>query len=334
MLYSFRKSRYTATEYANAILERDITMLSKTITLVESNHFQDNRLAEDVIEKLFPYTGNAIRIGITGVPGAGKSTFIDTFGMHIINEGKRPAVLSIDPSSPETHGSILGDKTRMEMLSANANAYIRPSAAGHTLGGIHSKTREAMLLCEAAGFDVIIIETVGVGQNETRVRSLVDFFLLMLIAGGGDELQGIKRGIVEAADAILINKADGENLLRAQVAKQEYETALHLLGVERNHWAPQVRTCSALTNEGIDATWQMVLAFQQCLHEHNAWQQQREDQQVQWMKDILTYEMEQVFRNNSRVRQLIPQLESSVRSGTLPAVQAAKLLMQEFITTQ
>ncbi|HSO18397.1 MAG TPA: methylmalonyl Co-A mutase-associated GTPase MeaB, partial [Desulfosarcina sp.] len=245
--------------YVQGVLDRNRLMLSRTITLIESTLSAHQEMARTIIDRLLPHTGNAIRLGITGVPGAGKSTFIESFGTHLTDRDHRVAVLAIDPSSTRSGGSILADKTRMEKLSVNEMAFIRPSPSSGTLGGVARKTRESMLVCEAAGFDVIIIETVGVGQSETTVASMVDFFLVLMIAGAGDELQGIKKGVLEVADAIVINKADGDNIRRAEMARKEYETALHLLMPASPHWSPPVMTCSAIEMKGIDGIWNTIL---------------------------------------------------------------------------
>ena len=263
-----RRSRLAAQEYIDGILAHNPFILSRAITLIESQLESDNELATQIIDKLMPYTGNSIRVGITGVPGVGKSTFIETFGLYLAdlateleNKNKKIAVLAIDPSSQRSGGSILGDKTRMEKLSNHKNAYIRPSPARSSLGGVSRKTRETMLLCEAAGFDIILIETVGVGQSETIVKGMVDFFLLLMLAGAGDELQGIKRGIMEMADMLVITKADGENKNAATKAKSQYKHALHLFPPNDANWTVPVEICSALENEGIEKIWKSIDAF-------------------------------------------------------------------------
>ena len=260
-IQEFRKVQPSADELISGILKGNITALSRAITLIESTNNQHLDKANTVINGCLPYANNAVRIGITGVPGVGKSTFIEAFGKYLTSLGKKVAVLAVDPSSTISHGSILGDKTRMEELVKDKNAYIRPSASGETLGGVARKTREAIILCEAAGFDTIIIETVGVGQSETAVHSMVDFFLLLKISGAGDELQGIKRGIMEMADAIVINKADGDNIKRARLAKTEFNRALHLFPAKKSGWMPTVNTCSAITKEGIDVVWETISAY-------------------------------------------------------------------------
>jgi LAO/AO transport system kinase len=248
----------TVNELAEGILAKKRVVLGQAITLIESQKKEDQENAKLLIEKILPFTGKSIRIGITGAPGVGKSTFIETFGKYVTDNGKKIAVLAIDPSSSKSKGSILGDKTRMEELVKDENAYIRPSASGETLGGVARKTRETIILCEAAGFDTIIIETVGVGQSETAVHSMVDFFLLLKISGAGDELQGIKRGIMEMADAIVINKADGDNINKAKLAKTEFNRALHLFPAKKSGWIPSATTCSSYTKEGIPEVWETL----------------------------------------------------------------------------
>ncbi len=257
----FRRIQPSSEALVSGILSGNITALSRAITLVESTSFSHIDKANKVINTCLPYANKSVRIGITGVPGVGKSTFIEAFGKHLTGLGKKVAVLAVDPSSTISHGSILGDKTRMEELVKDQNAYIRPSASGETLGGVARKTRETITLCEAAGFDTIIIETVGVGQSETAVHSMVDFFLLLKISGAGDELQGIKRGIMEMADAIVINKADGDNIRKANLAKTEFNRALHLFPAKKSGWIPTTSTCSAITHEGIPEVWKTICDF-------------------------------------------------------------------------
>ena len=255
----FRKIQPTSKELVNGILEGNITDLSRAITLVESTNIEHLERANEVINACLPHANKSVRIGITGVPGVGKSTFIEAFGKYLTSLGKKVAVLAVDPSSTISHGSILGDKTRMEELVKDKNAYIRPSASGETLGGVARKTRESITLCEACGFDTIIIETVGVGQSETAVHSMVDFFLLLKISGAGDELQGIKRGIMEMADSIVINKAYGDNIRKSNLAKVEFGRALHLFPAKKSGWTPTTSTCSAITHDGITEVWETIL---------------------------------------------------------------------------
>ncbi|MEY2629725.1 MAG: GTPase ArgK, partial [Bacteroidota bacterium] len=270
-----RKVQPSAAELVNGILAGDISALSRAITLVESTNPSHLAKANDIISACLPHANQSVRIGITGVPGVGKSTFIEAFGKYLTGLGKKVAVLAVDPSSSISHGSILGDKTRMEELVKDPNAFIRPSASGETLGGVARKTRETIILCEAAGFDTIIIETVGVGQSETAVHSMVDFFLLLKIAGAGDELQGIKRGIMEMADAIVINKADGDNIAKAKLAKTEFNRALHLFPAKRSGWVPKVTTCSAYEKTGIDEVWQLISSYFELVKANHYFEEKR-----------------------------------------------------------
>jgi LAO/AO transport system kinase len=330
MAFTFKKQRHTVDEYVQGILKKDRIMLSKAITLVESKLYTDNEIAEAVLEKVLPYTGHSLRIGITGVPGAGKSTFIESFGKYLTSIGKQLAVLTIDPSSQKTGGSILGDKTRMEELANDPNAFVRPSASGATLGGVHSKTRETMLLCEASGFDIIIIETVGVGQSETSVKSIVDFFLLLMLSGAGDELQGIKRGIMEMADAIAINKADGDNIKRSQLAKREYQNALHMFPPNESGWYPKVLTCSALNNEGISEIWELICEHERTMKEKGFFKSNRQEQNLHWMHDTISNHLHNEFYNNEQVKKSFAYLEQLVETEKMPAIVAAKKLLDLF----
>ncbi len=330
MGFTFKKQRHTVEQYVQGILNRDRIMLSKAITLVESKLYSDNELAETVLEKILPFTGNSLRIGITGVPGAGKSTFIEAFGKYLTSLNKRIAVLTIDPSSQKTGGSILGDKTRMEELANDPNAFVRPSASGTTLGGVHSKTRETMLLCEAGGYEIIIIETVGVGQSETSVKGIVDFFLLLMLAGAGDELQGIKRGIMEMADAIAINKADGDNIKRSELAKREYQNALHMFPPNESGWYPKVLTCSAINNTGIKEIWELICEHETIMKTKGFFTSYRQEQNMQWMHDTINYHLRNNFYNNKQVKKLLPYLEHQVETEKIPAIVAAKKLLELF----
>lgn len=327
----FKKKRHSTDEYTSGILNSDRIILSKAITLIESKLNSDNELAEKVLEKILPHTGNSVRIGITGVPGAGKSTFIERFGKYLTSLGKRVAVLTIDPSSQKTQGSILGDKTRMEELVNDPNAFVRPSPSGATLGGVHSKTRETMLLCEASGFDVIIIETVGVGQNETTVKGMVDFFLLLMLAGAGDELQGIKRGIMEMADAVAINKADGDNIRMSQIAQREYQNALHMFPASDNGWYPKVLTCSAMKNEGIKEIWDMIAEYETSMKAKGYFAANRQTQNLQWMHDVINYHLLNHFYNRHDVKHHLGDYEKKVEAGSMPATMAAKKLLDRFL---
>jgi len=307
----------SATEIAQELRSGNRIALGRAITLVESNSSKDLSLSSELIESILPNSGNSIRIGITGAPGVGKSTFIESFGMQLIELGKKVAVLSIDPSSSVSSGSILGDKTRMNNLSRNAKAFIRPSAAGDSLGGVNSKTRETIYLCEAAGFDVIIVETVGVGQSETNVKGMVDFFLMLAIAGAGDELQGIKRGIMEMADAVAVNKADGSNLPKSKLAAKSFGQALHLFPPTANQWSPQVKTCSALENEGIDDLWEMILQYEALTKKNGFFELNRSWQNVEWFRSVIKGYMEVLFFQDENRKTLMYDLEKEILAGKL-----------------
>jgi len=322
-----RKKRFSVKTYVDGVLAGDRILLSKAITLVESSLAEDNALAEQVLSEVIPYTGRSIRIGITGVPGVGKSTFIESFGTYITSLGKKLAVLTVDPSSQHSKGAILGDKTRMESLSVDPLAYIRPSASGSALGGVAQKTRECMFLCEAAGYEVIFIETVGVGQSETVVNEMVDFFLLLMLAGAGDELQGIKKGIMEMADTIVITKADGENKKKANRAKVEYQNALHLFSPRSSGWYPKVSICSAINNLGIREIWNIIQEHHLLSKEKGFFEEKRKNQNVAWMhhliKEILTSRFYQIID----IQEVISEKEVSVASGKIPAITAARELL-------
>jgi LAO/AO transport system kinase len=320
--------RFSADHYAQGLLSGNRVALSRAITLVESTLPSDRVLAQEVLAQVLPATGQALRIGITGVPGVGKSTFIEALGLFLVETmGKKLAVLAVDPSSPRSGGSILGDKTRMPQLAAHERAFIRPSPAGGSLGGVARATREALLLCEAAGHDVIFVETVGVGQSETTVHGLVDFFLLLMLAGAGDELQGLKRGIMEMADALLITKADGPNEAAARRARQEYQNALHLFPPAASGWAVPVRTCSALSGAGLPDIWQMLQNYATQTQENSYFQQRRQQQQLQWLHQSIRQALEARFYGEARVQQQLPGLEQAVAAGQLtPAAAAAQLL--------
>ena len=320
----FEKQRLNKEEYVDGILAGNRVILSQAITLIESKRQSDNELAEALIEQLLPKTGNSLRIGITGVPGSGKSTFIESFGKLLTSQGKKVAVLTIDPTSQISKGSILGDKTRMEELANDPKAFIRPSASGNTLGGVHSRTRETMLLCEASGFDVIIVETVGVGQSEVTMKGMVDFFLLIALSGAGDELQGIKRGIIEMADAIVVNKADGENIKRAQRTKQDYVNALHMFPPTPSGWIPQVLTSSALYKEGLKEVWEMIEKYESQTRKSGYFLQNRQNQNLQWMKDILNYQLRYDFYSSEPIKQKLEDIEKQVIEKNMSAFTAAK----------
>src|SRR5690554_1198616 len=286
-LKSSRKHQESVQALADEILEKDIRALSKGITLVESNQPEEYARGQALVSLLYPHSGKSMRIGITGVPGVGKSTFIETFGGLLTEQDFRVAVLAVDPSSQRSHGSILGDKTRMEALSVNPKAYIRPTPAAKALGGVARSTREAMVLCEAAGYDRIIIETVGVGQSEPAVHSMTDFFLLLMLPGAGDELQGIKRGIMEMADLVAINKADGNNQEKAQMARRQYVNALHLFPPKESKWVPGVLTCSALTKTGIAEIWDTILEYKKLVADNGYFNQKRQEQASYWMHETI-----------------------------------------------
>ncbi|MFT7267735.1 MAG: LAO/AO transport system kinase [Porticoccus sp.] len=320
----------TCSELAKNVLLGDRRALSKAITLVESvlpTHRED---ALELLELLVPHTGNSIRIGISGAPGVGKSTFIESFGNYVIDQGHRVAVLAVDPTSSVSGGSILGDKTRMEVLSRKENAYIRPSPAGKILGGVTRRTRETLLLCEAAGFDVIFVETVGVGQSETLVAEMTDMFLLLLSPGSGDELQGIKRGIMELADLILVNKSDGDQLPAANRTVSDYQLALHFLHSRSLNWKARVQAISALTSQGIDAVWQTVIEYRNLLEHAGEISSRRTAQSCAWMWSETADELLTELKENKSVMALAEDLEREVKEGLLPPTVAAKRLIQTF----
>jgi len=324
------RRRLSTQDYVDGVLSGDRTLLARAITLVESNapaHFDQ---AQEVVQALLPHRGKATRVGITGVPGAGKSTFIEALGTMLTARGKKVAVTAVDPSSSVTGGSVLGDKTRMEKLGTDPNAFVRPSPSSGTLGGVTRKTRETILLFEAAGYDMILVETVGVGQSETLVRDMVDFFLLVLIAGGGDELQGIKKGVIELADAILINKADGDNEQPAQMARAEYEHALHYLRPATEGWQSKAYTCSAMTGQGVDDMWGVVETFMAGVKESGVLHKRRANQERRWVRQLVREKLEEMFLGHTVVKDLLPQLEDAVEKGELPAVTAARRLLDAF----
>ena len=308
---------------SRALLSGDRRALAKCITLVESTLPADRDVATSLIEEILPKTGNSLRIGISGVPGVGKSTFIESFGLHLIETGKKIAVLAVDPSSPIAGGSILGDKTRMTQLSRSKDAFIRPSPSSGMMGGIAHKTRETILLCEAAGYDIILVETVGVGQSEVDVYSMVDFFMMLMVPNAGDDLQGIKRGITELVDSIIINKADGPSIPLAQTAKQYYQNALHLIRADSDFWRPRVLTCSSTEKTNIDEIVSMIFEFQTLATEANRLQDRRENQNLSWLKRLINNEVEQRLKHNEAIRDIYPNLENDVSTGRRSPLNAA-----------
>jgi len=325
-----KKKKYSVEGYVEGIISGNTTILSQAITLIESSLPQHYDEAQSIIERCLSSGSNSLRIGITGVPGAGKSTFIETFGLFLAGEGRRLAVLAIDPSSSHTRGSILGDKTRMEQLSVHPNAYIRPSPSAGTLGGVARKTRETIILCEAAGFDTILVETVGVGQSETAVHSMVDIFLLLMLAGAGDELQGIKRGIMEMADIIAITKADGSNKILAEGAKGLYENALHLFPLGPSGWKPRVLTCSALKNTGISELWGAINDYNIFTRKSGFFDEFRKEQAVIRMHDAISEYLSNNFYNDEAIKNLRPELEKKLYEGNITSYKAAKILIDKY----
>jgi len=322
-----RKRQPSSKTLIKDILKGDITALSRAITLIESKNPAHSKKANTIINGCLPFANNSIRIGITGVPGVGKSTFIESFGSYLTSLGKKIAILAVDPSSSLTKGSILGDKTRMEDLVKNKNAFIRPSASGNSLGGVARKTRETIILCEAAGFETIIIETVGVGQSETTVHSMVDFFLLMKLAGAGDELQGIKRGIIEMADAIVINKADGDNIKKAKIARTEFKRALHLYPTRASDWEPKVTLCSALHNEGVSEVWRLINAYTSHVKDNGYFDNQRRSQNKFWLIQTIKDKLQSNFFDNTNInKELMLQIDLIEKQKTTPFAAAEYLL--------
>ena len=326
-----KKPELTVADYVDGILKGDVTILSQAVTLVESVKPEHQTLAQEVIEKCLPYSGNSVRIGISGVPGAGKSTSIDVFGLHVLEQyGGKLAVLAIDPSSERSKGSILGDKTRMEKLSVHPKSFIRPSPSAGSLGGVARKTRETIILCEAAGYDKIFVETVGVGQSETAVHSMVDFFLLIQLAGTGDELQGIKRGIMEMADGIVINKADGDNIERARLAAAQFRNALHLFPAPESGWTPQVLTYSGFYNLGVKEIWDMVYKYIDFVKENGYFVYRRNEQSKYWMYESINEHLRDSFYHNPKIEALLADREQQVLQGNLTSFVAAKSLLDTY----
>lgn len=328
----FKKKTYTVDEYVDGILKGNITLLSQAVTLVESSKYEHQVLAQEIIEKCLPYSGKSLRIGLTGVPGAGKSTSIDSFGMHLLNSNpnEKLAVLAIDPSSEVSKGSILGDKTRMEQLSVAKNAFIRPSPSAGSLGGVARKTRETVILCEAAGFNKIIIETVGVGQSETAVHSMVDFFLLIQLAGTGDELQGIKRGIMEMADGIIINKADGDNIDKAKLARAHFKNALHLFPLPESGWSPKVLLYSGYYALGIKEIWDMIFDYVDFTTQNGYFDYRRNEQSKYWMYETINEQLKAKFYNDLDIQAELKICEQQVLNSQISSFVAAKKVLNKY----
>lgn len=327
----FARKQYSVDEIVEGILKGDVTMLSQAVTLVESVKPEHQEKAQQVIERCLPYSGNSIRIGISGVPGAGKSTSIDEFGLHVLERtGGKLAVLAIDPSSERSKGSILGDKTRMEKLSVHPDAFIRPSPSAGSLGGVARKTRETVILCEAAGFDKIFIETVGVGQSETACHSMVDFFLLIQVAGTGDELQGIKRGIMEISDGIVVNKCDGDNVERCKMAAQGFRNALHFFPMPESGWTRQVLTYSGFYGYGIKEVWDMIFSYFNFIKDNGYFNHRRQQQNKYWMYETIDNSLRNQFYNNPQIKALLKQMEQSIQDGEKTSFMAAQDLLTAF----
>lgn len=325
-----RRNLPSVKEFIDGIRSGNRAMLSKAITLTESSLPAHNELAQEIIEKCLPWSGRSIRVGITGVPGVGKSSFIEALGMQLIRNNRKLAVLAIDPSSERSKGSIMGDKTRMEQLSAEQQAFIRPSPSAGSLGGVARKTRENIILCEAAGYDTIFIETVGVGQSETVVHSMVDFFLLLMLAGAGDELQGIKRGIMEMADAIAITKADGENIERAERAAGEYTNALHLFPPSPSGWTPRVLKCSSKTGKGIADVWDTILEYVELTRENGFFERNRLDQSRYWMYETIEQNLKDSFYYDPRIQKMLEKYEKMVLKGETTPFTPARALLEKY----
>ncbi|NAS29795.1 methylmalonyl Co-A mutase-associated GTPase MeaB [Flavobacteriaceae bacterium R38] len=325
---SKRRKEWSADQLVNGIINRDKVALSKAITIIESKSIKHAKKAAQIIQKCLPHANQSIRIGITGVPGVGKSTFIESLGKYLTSIGKRVAVLAVDPSSSLSGGSILGDKTRMEELVKDDHAFIRPSASGESLGGVARKTRETIMLCEAGGYDTIIVETVGVGQSETAVHSMVDFFLLLKLAGAGDELQGIKRGIMEMADAIVINKADGDNIKPARRAKTEFTRALHLYPPKQNNWIPKVTIASALKNSGIKESWELIESYVKTCKENNYFDQHRIEQNKYWLIQTIDEQLKNRFYEHPEVKDALKKQIKAVSNNEITPFEAAYYLLE------
>lgn len=325
-----KRKSFSLEEYVSGILAGNMVMLSRAITLIESQLHTDFMLSQQIVERCIPHSGKSLRIGITGVPGAGKSTFIEAFGSSLTKKGHKVAVLAVDPSSEISKGSILGDKTRMEKLATDPMAFVRPSPSAGSLGGVARKTREIIMLCEAAGFDIILVETVGVGQSETAVHSMVDFFLLLMISGAGDELQGIKRGIIEMCDGMIINKADGDNVNRAKAARVQYQNALHLFPPSPSGWSPQVLTCSAIYGSGIDEVWSMIETYREHTDANGFFHFRRSDQKKYRMLETINQALADNFYRHPDVAALMPRMEAELLSNHITSYKAAGLLLEAY----
>lgn len=328
-----RRNRLNLDAYKEGILAGDKVVLGRAITLVESKLKEDQDLAGQLLIDIAPHAGKSVRIGITGVPGVGKSSFIEVLGLHLTGMDKKLAVLAVDPSSQISKGSIMGDKTRMEVLARDPLAFIRPSATGSSLGGVADKTRESLLLCEAAGYEIIFIETVGVGQSETLVHGMVDFFLLLMLAGAGDELQGIKKGIMEMADLVVITKSDGENLARAEVAQKAYQNALHLFAPNPNGWISDVVTCSAVDKVGIEAIWRNVEKYCSQMQHSGYFDHKRQNQNLAWMHDQINRTLETSFKQNPKIKKELSAIEAKVLQGNCTATDGARRLLDLYFST-
>ncbi|HJX70689.1 MAG TPA: methylmalonyl Co-A mutase-associated GTPase MeaB [Bacteroidales bacterium] len=329
-----KKKHYSVDEYLEGILSRNRIILSQAITLIESSLPKHQNMAQEIIEKCLPYSGKSIRIGITGVPGAGKSSFIEALGIMLTSQGQKIAVLAIDPTSERSKGSILGDKTRMESLATDQHAFIRPSPSAGTPGGVARKTRETIFLCEAAGFDIIFVETVGVGQSETAVHSMVDFFLLLMLAGAGDELQGIKRGIFEMADLVAITKADGTNIKKPEQAMAAYTSALHLFPPSESGWIPRVLTCSAYQKTGIERIWNLITEYKAFTVNNDFFSKKRKEQSLYWMYETINQNLKENFYHSPDIKKLLARYEKRVLEDKISSFMAARLLLKKYHSGQ
>ena len=327
-----RRPKLSVSDYVEGVLSGQRSALARAITLIESSNPQHEKTAQEVLRQLLPHSGRSLRLGISGVPGVGKSTFIEAFGLSLCQQGKKVAVLAVDPSSSRTGGSILGDKTRMADLGVNDNAFIRPSPTSGTLGGVARRTRETMVLCEAAGYDTLIIETVGVGQSETTVANMVDFFLVLMLPGAGDELQGIKKGILEIADMVVVNKADGSHLRKAEMAAQEYKRALHIVTPQSPNWTPPVALCSALEKTGLSDIWDLILRYRDALGETGEFDQRRRQQQKHWMWALIEQELIRKLKLHPDVQENLSKIESDVVNGKLPVRAAVSHVLDRFLS--